>query len=57
MTEFLHQVVANREYRQHDIVLHRALREQILRGVGLTDDPWEVSTPVTYPTNEDLGTV
>jgi hypothetical protein len=57
MTEFLHQVVANREYRQHDIVLQSALREQILRGVGLTDDPWEVSTPVTYSFNEDSEAV
>ena len=57
MTEFLHQVVANREYRQHDIVLQSALREQILRGVGLTDDQWEVSTHVTYSFNEDSEAV
>jgi hypothetical protein len=47
MTEFLHQVVANREYRQHDIVLHRALREQILRSrEELTDDPWATEEQV-----------
>jgi hypothetical protein len=42
MSEFLHQVVANREYRQHDIVLHRALREQILRSREelYGSDPW-----------------
>jgi hypothetical protein len=40
MSEFLHHVVANREYRQHDIVLHRALREQILQAVRIPDDPW-----------------
>jgi hypothetical protein len=44
MSEFLHHVVANREYRQHDVELGRVLREQMSEGwqtVFNTDtDPW-----------------
>jgi hypothetical protein len=59
MTEFLHKIVANREYIQNDREQHWELRnamEESFR-LALTVDPWEVSTPVTYPTNEDSGTV
>jgi hypothetical protein len=59
MTEFLHKVVANREYIQSDREQHWELRnamEESLR-LALTVDPWEVSNPVIYPTNEDSGTV
>lgn len=44
MSEFLHHLVANREYRQHDRELHIALREQMrdsYRAVfNFNNDPW-----------------
>lgn len=43
MTEFLHQLVANREHIQQDIELHRAWRETLLREVGIVNDPWELA--------------
>ena len=42
MSEFLHHLVANREYRQHDRELHLAMREQMqynFREIFNTD-PW-----------------
>jgi phage FluMu gp28-like protein len=41
MSEFLHHLVANREYRQHDIELQRAMRESLINEIfSLSDDPW-----------------
>ena len=57
MTEFLHQIVANREYIQRDREQHWELRnamEESFR-MAITSDPWEDAQTVVYPNNEDLG--
>jgi hypothetical protein len=45
MTEFLHQVVANREYIQNDRDMHRELRNAIEDSfrMAITSDPWELA--------------
>jgi len=52
MTEFLHQVVANREYIQNDREMHRELRNAIENSLeAITIDPWADAQTVVYPTN------
>jgi hypothetical protein len=56
MTEFLHQVVANREYIQNDREMHRELRNAIENSLeAITVDPWADAQTVVYPRSEDLG--
>jgi hypothetical protein len=45
MTEFLHQIVANREYIQNDREMHRELRNAIENSFAsaITSDPWELA--------------
>jgi hypothetical protein len=43
MSEFLHHVIANREYRQYDIELQRAISQGLAEWV----DPWNVFQPHT----------
>lgn len=50
MTEFLHQIVANREYIQRDMATINSL--DIPR---FTSDPWADWEYVIHPSNEDLG--
>jgi len=41
MSEFLHHLVANREYRQHDIELQRALQQSLSNEIlSWVSDPW-----------------
>ena len=42
MSEFLHHLVANREYRQQDMELHLAVREQyrVSYTAVFNTDPW-----------------
>jgi hypothetical protein len=40
MSEFLHHLVANREYRQRDIELQRALQESLRDEILSWVDPW-----------------
>jgi hypothetical protein len=56
MTEFLHQIVANREYIQNDREMHRELRNAIENSLeAITIDPWADAVTVVYPRSEDLG--
>jgi hypothetical protein len=57
MTEFLHQIVANREYIQNDREMHRELRNAIEDSftMAITSDPWADAQTVVYPRSEDLG--
>jgi len=57
MTEFLHQIVANREYIQNDRDMHRELRNAIEDSfrMAIDADPWADAQTVVYPRNEDLG--
>jgi len=57
MTEFLHQIVANREYIQNDREMHRELRNAIENSFAsaITSDPWADAQTVVYPRSEDLG--
>jgi len=57
MTEFLHQIVANREYIQNDREMHRELRNAIENSFALaiTSDQWADAQTVVYPRSEDLG--
>jgi hypothetical protein len=45
MTEFLHKIVANREYIQNDRDQHFELRNAIENSfrLVLTNDPWELA--------------
>jgi len=41
MSEFLHHLVANREWRQHDVELQRALRDSLSNDIlSWVSDPW-----------------
>jgi hypothetical protein len=57
MTEFLHQVVANREYIQNDREMHRELRNAIENSfaMAITTDEWADTQDVVHPRSEDLG--
>ena len=47
MSEFLHHLVANREWRQHDIELQRALHESLSNEIlSWVSDPWEAARNV-----------
>ena len=56
MTEFLHQIVANREYIQRDREQHWELRnamEESFR-MAITSDPWADAQTVVYSSSDDL---
>jgi len=57
MTEFLHQIVANREYIQNDREMHRELRNAIENSfaMAITNEEWSDTQDVVYPRSEDLG--
>jgi hypothetical protein len=51
MTEFMHHIVANREYIQRDMDLFHAYQALAVSAEETVTDPWSN----VYPTNEDLG--
>ena len=56
MTEFLHKIVANREYIQNDREQHWELRnamEESFR-MAITSDPWEDAQTVVYSSDNYL---